>query len=61
MSAAFREQHRNYGVLVPADDVEAHLLCGYEVIDDYLEAAASTWPRDQVLMRPPRFNRERAA
>jgi hypothetical protein len=60
MTVAFREQRRNYGVLVPVDDVEPHLACGWKLIDDFVEAAAG-WPRDAVLLKPPRSNGERAA
>lgn len=55
MSAAFRERHRNYGVLIPVHDVEAHLACGWALADDWAELAASAWPRDEVLLRPPRL------
>lgn len=45
-SRQFRQRFRAYGVLIPACEVESHMLCGWLLIDDCGEF---------VLMQPPRI------
>jgi hypothetical protein len=47
---AFREQHRAYGELVPAGEIEAHLADGWTLIEDSCFDRAV----QGALMRPPR-------
>lgn len=44
----FRARHRDYGELVPTDEVEAHLAAGWSLIAD-----SCFEPLDGALMRPP--------
>lgn len=59
MNLAQLHQVRRY-VAVPEQDVEAHLLCGYALVDE-IEEAGTAWPAGAVLMRPPSSERVQVA
>lgn len=50
MSAAFRERHRDYGEWIAADQVQAHLHAGWQLLDCEPNAA------NEVLLAPPPVN-----
>lgn len=50
MSARDQDLGRRRGVFIPVGEIEAHLFCGWEVVDDL---AGDPLGRDFVLVRSP--------
>lgn len=48
-STAFREHHRAYGLLIPIEEVSAHLACGWRLADP----EEVYRPGDYLIMREP--------
>lgn len=47
----FRAERRAYGVLIPAEEVQAHEACGWRLVDDLADAGQAA--PAVALMRPP--------